>query len=80
MRNSSDIKECRRAEAHELWYNKYNNPVGFLRLKSPLRHLVLHLCHYLLFLLLLAYPIHFSQFSSPFHLTVPSCLPLLAPS
>lgn len=37
-------------------------------------------CHYLLFLWLPAYPILFSQISSPSHLTVPSCVPLLVPS
>lgn len=76
MRSSADTQECRTAEAHELWCN---NPVGSLLLNSPLRAPVLHLCHYLLCLLLLAYPILFSQFSSPSHLTVSSCVPLLVP-
>lgn len=51
-----------RAEAHELWYNK---PMGSLLLNSPLRPPVLYVCHYLLFLWLLAYPILLSQISSP---------------
>lgn len=77
MRSSADTQEYRRAEAHELWYNK---PMGSFLLNFPLRPPVLHLCHYLLFLWLLAYPILFSQISSPSHLTVPSCVPLLIPS
>lgn len=72
----ADTQECRRDEAHELWYNK---PVGSLLSHSPLRPLVLHLCHYLLFLCL-PLPMLFFQISSPSHLTVPSCVPLFVPS